>query len=290
MNERIGIFILVLLALGALLVAVLPRLAPGRMRAAELWPLYGVQLAIVGFALAPAYVGGWTYLMCLLALGARAQWELLQLARPNAATTPPALGCGAFALLAVFGLKPELAVLSLPIAAIVVGALLPRPSERRFGVQAASLAIPGGLVAGLVLLGRLEDGFAWIAFAYVVVEVNDTGAYLLGKAFGRRRILPRLSPGKTEAGLFGGIACALLAGPAMGGLVLELSWGVAAGATLAALFGGLAGDLATSWIKRRYGAKDFPPVHSSHGGALDIYDSLLFAAPVLYLFHLAVVA
>ena len=250
MNERIGLFVLLLLALGALGVAVLPRLAPGRMRAAELWPLYGVQLGIVAFALVPAYVGGWTYLMCLLALGARAQWELLHLAKPNAATTPPALGIGAFVLLAVFGLKPELALFSLAIAAIAMGVLLPRPSARPYGVQAASLAIPAGLVAALVLLGRLEDGFAWIAFAYVVVEVNDTGAYLLGKAFGRRPILPRLSPGKTEAGLVGGIACAGLAGLAMGGFVLELSWAVAAGATLAALAGGFAGDLATSLTVR----------------------------------------
>ncbi len=286
MNERIGLFVLALLLLGAVLVAILPRLAPGRIRADELWRLYGLQLAIIVFALAPAYIGGWAYLVCLLALAARAQWELLHLAKPNAASTPPALGIGAFIVLAVFGLKPELAVFSLAGAAILMGVLLPRPSARPFGVQAASLAIPGGLVAALVLLGRLPDGFAWIAFAYVVVEVNDTGAYLLGKAFGRRRILPRLSPGKTEAGLAGGLACALAAGLAMGVLVLELSSVVAVAATLVALAGGFAGDLATSWIKRRYRAKDFPAVLQAHGGALDIYDSLLFAAPPLYLFHL----
>ena len=290
MNEVVGLFVLSLLALGAVVVLVLPRVAPTRMEAGPLWRLYGAQLVIVGFILGPAYLGGWAHLAALVVLVVRAQWEFLRLTKPGGTWSHATLVLGVVGLLAAGWLDSTSGWSAFLLAPLAGLALIPRSATRPFALEAASLVIPATLVASLALLGQFENGFAWIAFVYVVVEVNDTAAYLLGKAFGRRRILPRLSPSKTGAGLAGGIASALLAGLAVAVLALDLPWAIALGAVLAALLGGIAGDLATSWIKRRWEAKDFPALHPALGGALDIYDSLLFAAPPVCLYHRLVVA
>ncbi len=116
----------------------------------------------------------------------------------------------------------------------------------------------------------------------------DTGAYLVGKRFGKARFLVHISPSKTYAGLVGGlIACtavvtAILVGlgqPTATGLVLGPLLGLAA----------QAGDLAESMLKRAAGAKDSGNLIPGHGGVLDRIDSFLFAAPVVTLYVLAAV-
>ena len=116
----------------------------------------------------------------------------------------------------------------------------------------------------------------------------DTGAYFVGRRFGRRRFLAHLSPSKTYAGLVGGTVAAtivvtlLLAGlgqPPVAGLVLG---------PLVAL-ASQAGDLAESMLKRAAGAKESGTLIPGHGGILDRVDSFLFAAPVVTLYVVAAV-
>ncbi|MEA2518372.1 MAG: phosphatidate cytidylyltransferase [Chloroflexota bacterium] len=139
--------------------------------------------------------------------------------------------------------------------------------------------------AGAPLAGLGADR-GWIVLLVLTVWAYDTGAYVLGKRYGRRKFLTHISPSKTYAGLIGGIVVA----SAVSGLVL-IGLGQPVGTAL--IVGPLvslaaqAGDLAESMLKRAAGAKDSGHLIPGHGGILDRVDSFLFAAPVLTLYVLA---
>ena len=115
----------------------------------------------------------------------------------------------------------------------------------------------------------------------------DTGAYLIGRRFGRERFLTHISPSKTYAGLLGGIvASTIVVGAMLVGLGQPV-WHAAILGPVAAL-AAQAGDLAESMLKRAAGAKDSGALIPGHGGMLDRVDSFLFAAPVVTLYVVAV--
>jgi phosphatidate cytidylyltransferase len=133
------------------------------------------------------------------------------------------------------------------------------------------------------------SGRYWVMFLVVVTKFTDIGAYLVGSTLGRHKMIPRLSPKKTWEGTVGGVLFAVggsalclqfirpLAGDGLNlahALVLGLLLGVAA----------VIGDLAESLIKREAGVKDSSAILPGHGGALDLVDSLLFTAPLLYVY------
>jgi len=125
------------------------------------------------------------------------------------------------------------------------------------------------------------EGLVYLALTLGVVKASDIGAYALGTAFGRHRLVPKLSPKKTLEGLIGG----LILGTATA-LVIGLLWGRFTWPALL-LFGsvvsvsGVLGDLAESLMKRACGVKDSGSI-PTFGGAMDILDSMLSAGPVAY--------
>lgn len=146
--------------------------------------------------------------------------------------------------------------------------------------------------------GLLALSFAWLAlwrmrvdwdhgqhavlYALLIVWLADSGAYFSGRLWGTTRLAPAISPGKTWAGLWGGLAvCALLA---LGvSAWRELPWLPLLAVTLVAGVYSVVGDLTESLAKRFAGVKDSGHLIPGHGGVLDRFDSLLAAAPILML-------
>jgi phosphatidate cytidylyltransferase len=125
----------------------------------------------------------------------------------------------------------------------------------------------------------------WLIFLFGTVWIVDTAAYLLGWRFGRAKLSPLVSPNKTVVGFGGGLAGAALAAALFSFLFLsEVGFlPLLAAAVVVAVFGQL-GDLVESIFKRESGKKDSSNLIPGHGGALDRFDSILFAAPALYLY------
>ena len=127
-----------------------------------------------------------------------------------------------------------------------------------------------------------SNGPAWTLFALLIVWVADSGAYFVGVRFGKHKLAPRVSPGKSWEGFAGGlVATVLLALLAMP--VLGLDWQRLPdllGLTVVATLFSVLGDLFESLLKRHAGAKDSSDLIPGHGGVLDRLDSLLAALPV----------
>jgi phosphatidate cytidylyltransferase len=132
------------------------------------------------------------------------------------------------------------------------------------------------LIPALALLwvrDRADEGLAMVLWIFIVTWATDMGAYFAGRALGRRKLAPSISPGKTVEGLYGGVVAAtILAGgwALLTGLNLALI-------VLAPLFAVAAqgGDLFESWMKRRAGLKDSGRWLPGHGGLLDRLDGLV---------------
>ncbi len=124
-----------------------------------------------------------------------------------------------------------------------------------------------------------------LSFFFLVLMGSDIGAYYVGRAIGKHKLAPAISPGKTWEGVAGGLAAALvLASVAHFWFFpeLPLKWAVLLAVVMTAL--GIIGDLTESALKRGAGAKDAANILPGHGGVLDRLDSLLFNAPLLYYF------
>jgi phosphatidate cytidylyltransferase len=170
----------------------------------------------------------------------------------------------------------------------------PRPVETMAGTIMGVLYAPFLLSFFPRLFLEWGDaGGRWLIFYLIlVVKLSDTGAYFVGCSLGRHKLCERISPKKTWEGFFGGLLFAVIASVAfwyfqqgrLGSLVFTLPHAIALGLLLALL--GVLGDLAESILKRAANVKDSASYIQGMGGALDVLDSLLLAAPALYLYAL----
>ncbi len=129
-----------------------------------------------------------------------------------------------------------------------------------------------------------NDGLWWLLTVFGGVWGFDTGAFFAGHFFGRHKLAPNISPGKTWEGVFGGLIFSVIAAILFTTLPMGVPWYLA---VLLGLLVGMAatlGDLAESLIKRQTGVKDSGEFFPGHGGILDRIDSLLFAVLVVYIF------
>jgi phosphatidate cytidylyltransferase len=199
-----------------------------------------------------------------------------------------------FAEVALFGHWPPL----VPLAAMIaVSAALGRAAAMGESVTGAALTLLGafylgalgGCMAALRLIEPVTSGPWRVAFLLAVIMVADTGAYAAGRMWGRHKLAPRVSPGKTVEGVVGALVTgipAALAIRAFGLPAMPVWHAVALGVVVAIV--GIVGDLGESLMKRWAGVKDSGTLFPGHGGMLDRLDSLLFGAPVLYYYFLLV--
>jgi phosphatidate cytidylyltransferase len=145
----------------------------------------------------------------------------------------------------------------------------------------------GGLIGFLVQLRLLgaTSGIVALASLITTVKMSDTGQYFVGRKFGRHKLSPRISPGKTWEGVAGGVMFAIVGAGLVfwwaGGETNVLAVLIYAHALTAA---GIVGDLGESLLKRDAGVKDSSEWLPGFGGVLDMLDSLLVAGPVAYVF------
>ena len=236
------------------------------------------------------------FTILVYALAAVGMYELLKMKKMNLFSVPGILG-----LLTVFTLlMPEewekfvqeaisyskfellfIAVILLLVYSVVV--------KNRFTFDDVAFVILGSLYVGIgfyYFIVTREAGLEFIIFALLVVWVTDSGAYFTGRAFGKNKLWPEISPNKTIEGFVGGIVLAVIAAIIMQFIApFDISLGLLIFVTIVASIFGQMGDLVESAIKRHYDVKDSGNILPGHGGILDRFDSLLFVLPLLSLLH-----
>jgi len=256
-------------------------------------------------SIAAVYFGDWALAIVLSVLAALGAGELMRMARETGALPFEPAGIVLAALVPIALHAQRLGVYTLSLTAVVAGSLvlfassiwlrgpggkpLSSVAVTAFGILYASLIAyvyplryhPYAIGAGA--------GTALVFLPILLTWATDVGAYGFGRAFGKTKLMPAVSPGKTVAGAVGGLGltiviCLLyvrfiLMPYAQLGLTIQ-------GAVLFAIVISVAaqtGDLAESLLKREAGVKDSSRIIPGHGGILDRFDSLLFVLPIAYL-------
>jgi len=275
--------------------------------------LFGVIGAAV--LLGCIWYSAWTFALFFGLVQMRMLWEFYRMMR-KAGYKPAALVGGGLSALIFGGLYIIIAQPSyitrwidiVPAARsilLTVGMLLPtllilremfawpRPNQAFSPFANVGVALLGLLYVSvpmslLNVLAFNGDGYDYrrILALLLLVWTADIGAYAAGKTFGKHKLAPKISPGKTWEGWVGGTLLTLLVGWSLGYLLPEMSLAtrlVAAG--VVAVFGVL-GDLAESMLKRSVDVKDSGRIMPGHGGLLDRFDAFLFVVPVLVVLQL----
>jgi phosphatidate cytidylyltransferase len=264
-----------------------------------------VALVLIPLVVGLIYAGGPALTTLLAVASALSAREFYRLAEVRGARPLVTAGVALSAILPVLVHArftgfwvPPVSVVALLVPVLLTAVLFAR------GVAGGPMTGVGTTLTGIVYTGGMlsfayalryhgfvvdaRGGTALALLPVAVTWINDSGAYLAGRAFGRRKLMPSVSPAKTWAGAYGAVIASVLATWAIAAWVLpalaQLSLRpvgvlvVGVGLSLAAQVG----DLAESMFKREAGVKDSSTLIPGHGGVLDRVDSLLFTLPVGY--------
>jgi phosphatidate cytidylyltransferase len=241
--------------------------------------------------------GIWSLLILVLIVVGRGSWEFFHMARQAGRRPLAFLGTGLALSLSLCAYAAGTDYLLPAIAAVllvILAAALLRGT--RDYIANTLLTLGGTLYLGLLGSAPLlilaaagpdqhREAQHLLVSLFACIWLTDSAAYICGHLWGRRKLVPSISPGKTVVGFVSGIGGGLL--PVLGAPFLP-SFTIAElfGLLLLASIGGQLGDLVESAIKRDLGVKDAPPLIPGHGGILDRFDSYLFAFPLAYLYIL----
>jgi phosphatidate cytidylyltransferase len=188
----------------------------------------------------------------------------------------------------------------IPLIFIILATELFRATERPFDSLAHTFfsvlytAVPVSLfpfatfshtgIAPLLVMNGVEFSPGIIIGFFLLLWINDTGAYLVGSVIGKHRLFERISPRKSWEGFFGGVILTIMFSllmPRWIGVTGRAGWMIIA---LIISFAGTTGDLVESMLKRSLGLKDSGTIMPGHGGFLDRFDSVVVSFPLVYLF------
>ena len=271
------------------------------------------SVVVVAVGLLPAIAGGPIFALLMLGIGIVALREFLTLGRESVRPFEPWSLYGALALAAGGALFSQPIMLFL---AVLLGVFIPLAMSIRFTYRLGtaetwSWGATGACYLGLPVFAAISlrqttsgeisstwqsladrlalgwtpaaIGMAWVLAVVLSTWGGDVAAYLAGRIFGRHKLAPIVSPGKTREGALGGLLTAMLVSAAVFGVSGVLpAWG---GGLVGAVIGacGQLGDLSESFLKRQANVKDSGNLIPGHGGMLDRVDALLFAFPAALL-------
>jgi phosphatidate cytidylyltransferase len=260
-----------------------------------------IPLAIVLVFWAPF----WAFTVATAIVAVLALWEYLALADKLGANTPRIAACVAVAVLFAFTFRfPDLVapLLGAIALALLILCAFRSPLERALpdaAYTAFGVFYVGWSLSTLPLIDGQENGPSLLLFLFFAVWSGDIAALYIGRLLGRRKLAPRISPGKTWAGSIASLAASALATVFLLWLATFLTAHSVNGLSypgtparwigLSVLLNAAAqvGDLIESAIKRGAGVKDSGNLLPGHGGMLDRVDALLLAAPVLWIAQVA---
>ena len=283
--------------------------------------LFAVVAAPLGIVI--VFYGGAALAALLAIVSAVGAWEFFRIARASGLTPIEDIGIPLAGVVPLFVHARYLRLYELPLSgmAVAVLAILSITIFTR-GVSGKPLGAAASTVFGVLYTGgMLSFGYAIRYHDYVIEGVrvplgslavtsgglllllpllltwaSDIGAFFVGRAFGKRKLMPSVSPGKTVAGAIGGLVVTVIVGWLYTRFVLAPTTQLAFVRGGVFIFGVLVsvaaqvGDLAESLLKREAGMKDSSHIIPGHGGVLDRFDSLLFVLPVSYvLFNMLLV-
>jgi phosphatidate cytidylyltransferase len=277
-----------------------------------LWRRFLTGCVAVPILMLTAWDRGWLFLAAVFGAGLLGTSEAIAMARhgghrPLAAIsyllTIAVMVSAAVATPGGVGETLGLGFLRTPLSAalgllvsLALAALLPRSDHKGSLTDwALSLALPlyvAGLVQFFIPLRERPDAgpffLTWPGLVLITSWACDIAAFFVGRAWGRARLAPLISPAKSREGALAGVLAATAVGASFT-LATQLDLVRMAGFGLAVGVGSVLGDLAESLLKRQTGVKDSGSLMPGHGGILDRMDALIFAAAVAY-FYLEVVA
>ncbi len=252
-------------------------------------------------AVALVVLGGFPFLVGVLAMCLIALWELTGLlsaaaasALANRAWRYVTLAAGGAVLAGVYYDHFRSGTAQVAAATLLIGSLATlvfggAPAKRvlAWAAGAASIVYICGLGLHFILLRETTRGLTWTLLACLITWCTDIGGLFCGKYFGTHPFFPSISPKKTIEGAIGGLLAAMIVAVpvlALGDLHVRLALAPLIGVSVGAF--AQVGDLVESLVKREAGAKDSGTIIPGHGGMLDRIDSLLFAIAVTYYWRL----
>ena len=255
-----------------------------------------VALVLLPIGLILIYLGGWAFAAIVALILALAAWEYTRLFQAGNFQPSYVIVIGGTLLITAgrffdgFASTPW--IISLIVLAGMTWHLVAYERGRDQAATDFAISISGAFYIGwlgayLISLRELPNGLWWILVALPAVWLADSGAYFIGRAIGKHKLSPRLSPKKTWEGYLGGLIFGTI-----GSVLLVLLWSLIEpgiilpwqGAVLGLLISAITplGDLGESMIKRQFGIKDSSHLIPGHGGAFDRIDSWLWAGVLGY--------
>ncbi|QED47575.1 phosphatidate cytidylyltransferase [Cytobacillus dafuensis] len=256
-----------------------------------------ITAIIFGAIFIPAVVyGGMPVIILAYLLGSIALYEVLKMRKLSLFSIP---GLISLLLLWVILLPVQfqdvlesLGIMKIEFVLIAVLLFLTYTvaTKNQFNFDDVAFSILATLYVGIgfyYFIETRESGLVYIFYSLFIIWATDSGAYFIGRAIGKRKLWPEISPNKTIEGFIGGVVCAIIVAilfvvfSDIDATFIQLSI-----ATIVLSIFGQIGDLVESALKRHYEVKDSGNILPGHGGILDRFDSLLFVWPLLHFIHL----